>query len=347
MTEKRLAGHSEDFKPDILIPYSIDREILADSAISVISVRPETNKVNYEAVIIQSIEPYAQVIYMANLSGSLLNKKAIIASHYSSQLKFALNGKEELKKYPQMQKRFEEKFNITFQKAKIIGSYEAIIDYKLRKNADELFSIMVPEEDFLEMYGQTIKKIGDYFVLNYDIPAVITRHHSDTAVFIIAIRLKSSKYRFYGIHHLIYQNMRKNKAVSFIDLEKRKYLPWYDQVRRTYHISRSHIEAMFDLTDYVFKTRDQCILFSETPLGQKLLQEKVFDEQQLEVRLAALKENPLVYIKQENNESRLANIIREGKTRKGPSFIEKDLDECTQIIKRIDWEKSFPGNSDF
>ena len=315
---------------------------LTDSAVTVISVRPETNKVDYEAVIIKSIEPYAEVVYLASLSGCLLNKKAIVASHYSSQLQFAINGKEEMQKYPQMQKRFEEKFKINFHEAKIIGSYEAIVDYKIKNSADELFGTMVPEEDFLEMYGHTIKKIEGYFVLNYAIPAVITRHHDDTAVFIIAIRLKNSKYRFCGIHHLIYQNMRKNKAVSFLDLEKRRYLPWYDQVRRTYHISRSHIEAMFDLTDYVFKNQSQRIFFTETPLGQKLLQEDVFDKESLEERLTTLKENPMVYLKLEDGGLQLANIIQEGKIRKGPSFIEKDVEECSRIIKRIDWEKSLP-----
>jgi hypothetical protein len=340
MIQKLVPGKPEEIEPDILIPYQIAGDNLMDSSIAVISVRPETNHVNYEAIIIQSVEPYAEVIYMASLSGCLLNKRAIVASHYSSQLQFAIDGKEEMKKYPEMQKRFEEKFKINFREAKIIGAYEAILDYKIKKDADELFGTMVPETDFLEMYGHTIKKIDGYFVLNYDIPAVITRHHDDTAVFIIAIRLKSSRYRFCGIHHLIYENMRKNKAVSFLDLEKRRYLPWYDQVRRTYHISRSHIEAMFDLTDYVFKNENQRILFADTPLGQKLLQEGVFDEEGLEERLTALKDNPLVYLEQEDGSMKLANIIQEGKIRKGPSFIEKDLDECSKIIKRIDWEKS-------
>lgn len=340
MIRNVISGKHDEVTPDILIPYHITWEELRDSFITIIAVRPETNTVTYESAIIKSIEPYADVIYMASLSGNLLNDKAIVACHYSSQLQFAIEGKEEMGKYPEMVKQFEEKFKVSFQEAKIIGAFGAILEYKIKKNADQLFKIMVPETDFLEMYGHTIKKINGYYILDYDIPAVITRHHKNTAVFIVAVRLKDNRYRFCGIHHLIYENMRKDKRIKIPDSKKRRHLPWYDRIRRTYHISRSHIEAMFDLTDYVFKDEKERIGYADTPLGQLLLDKGIFTGEQLEERLSALKDNPLVYLNQEDGSLKLVNIISEGKIRKASTFLEKDLEACAEIINQINWDKS-------
>jgi len=104
-------------------------------------------------------------------------------------------------------------------------------------------------------------------------------------------------------------------------------------------MSRSHIEAMFDLTDFVFKDENERIGFAETPLGRRLLQEKVMTESQLEERLALLKENPLVYLEHPGEPAKLVDIILEGKEHKGNEFMEYDLLQCCKIIERIDWER--------
>ncbi|MCP5046284.1 MAG: hypothetical protein GY940_03875 [bacterium] len=338
-----MPGNGEEIRPDVLVPYSAadDKRELSNSSIFVISVRPESNKVNYEAAIIKAVSPHANAVYLANLSGSLVNDKAIIACHYSSQLQFAINGKAEMSKYPEMVRAFEEKFNVDFPVANIIGSFDAIVDYKIKENAEELFSTMVPYENFLDIYGQTIKKIDDFFVLNYDIPAVITRHHEDTNIFIIALRLKDNSARFADLHHLIYDSISNNESTAILGPKERQNLPleWYNRIRRTYHISRSHIEAMFDLTDYVFKDNTRRIGFADTPLGQRLLDLGIIPPDQLEKRLSLLKDKPLVYLDQEDGTMKLVDIILEGKTKQGDTFIESNLDECAHIIGKINWKK--------
>jgi hypothetical protein len=333
----------EDVRPDVLIPYSAtaDMERLKDSSISLISVRPETNKVNYEATIVQSVAPYAEAVYLANLSGELINNRAIVACHYSSQLQFAIGAKDEMARFPEMVARFEEKFKVNFMEAPIIGSFEALLDYRLREDADDLFATMVPDSDFLDMYGQTIKRIDGYYVMNYDMPAIITRHHEDTAMFILAVRLKDKATRFSNLHHLIYDNMLKNEKVEIIGPQERKrlQLEWYDQIRRTFHISRSHIEAMFDLTDYVFKNETERIAYADTPLGQKLISMGIIPEDQLEKRLHQLKDAPLVYIHQEDGSEKLVDIILEGKIKQNKEFVELDLEQCCRIFEKIDWER--------
>jgi hypothetical protein len=343
MIRKVVSGTHEEVKPDVLIPYiaSNDKAKLADSSMCVISVRPESNKVKYEATIIQSVSPFADAVYLASLSGSLVNDKAIIATHYSSQLQFAINGKKEMSKYPEMVSVFEEKFNENFHGAPIIGAYEAILDFKIRSDGEDLFRTMVPASDFLDLYGQTIKKIDGYYVLNYDIPAIITRHHKETHMFIMALRLKDNSTRFSELHHLIYDNMCKNEETTILGPKSREKLPmeWYNRIRRTYHMSKSHIEAMFDLTDYVFKDESERIDFAATPLGQRLIKEAILPEDQLEQRMALLKNNPLVYLKQPDGSAKLVDIILEGKIRSGSKFIEHDLLECCKLIEKIDWQR--------
>lgn len=340
MSIKISPARHKEVEPDVLIPYTIDRNTLSDSSVLLIYVRPETNKINYEAAIIKAASPYADAVYLANLSGNLVNNKAIVASHYSIQLQFAIEGKDKLAKYPEMIQEFEKKFKVDFRDAEIIGPFEAIVEYKIKKSADDLFETMVPDADFLEMYGQTIKRIGGYYVVNYDIPAIITRHHEETNMFSIALRLKSDRYGFLDIDYFIYENMCKSETTSLLDSETRHSLPWYKLVRRTYHISRSHIEAMSDLTDYVFKNEGTRIGYMDTPLGKKLVEEGIIKEDRLEERLTYLKENPLVYLDRPDGSLKLVNIITEGKERKGSKFFQNDLHQCCEIIKNINWEKS-------
>ncbi len=336
-------GILQDAQPDILIPYDLTTtgDSLLNSSIAVISVRPETNKVIYEAAIIHAISPYAAVVYLASLSGNLINEDAIVAAHYSSQLQFAIEGKKEMAKYPEMIDIFEEKFKVCFETAPIIGAFDAVLEHHLAIDFEELFSTIVPEADFIEFYGQTIKKISGYYVLNYDIPAIITRHHANTAMFIIAIRLKDNTHRFSDLHHLIYEGMSKNANTGLIgpQIQQNPPLEWYNRVRRTYHMSRSHIEAMFDMTDYVFKNNRERIGFRDTPLGQKLLQLGIMKADELEERLSELKENPLVYLNQPDGSKKLVDIILEGKILHDSTFEENSLDECSGIFAQINWGK--------
>lgn len=328
----------QEFAPDILIPYTMSREELSNATMVIISVRPETNYARYEAAIIRAIAPIGRVVYMANLAGPLINDRAIVARHYSSQLEFAVNGKKEMAKYPEMIEKFEKKFNVPFHDACIIGSYEAVIEH-IKKDPEELFHTMVSGSDFLECYGQTIKKIEGFYVLNYDIPAILTRHNEKTNVFIIAVRFKDPGVHLAEVDHVIYNNLCQGEATYILDAEIRQDLAWFNLVRRTYHISRSHIEAMFDLTDYVFKNKNQSIHFSETPLGVALLDRDILSPDHLEERLKLLKDNPLVYIDEPNGIQKLVNIIWAGKVQKQSTFIEKSLDECCHLVKKINWEK--------
>jgi len=320
-------------KPDILIPY--DRSKAEDSSIIVIAVRPETNKIDYESVIVSAIEPYAELIYLANLSGDVVKKHSIILAHSSSQFTFSVVGKEEIAKYPEMIKRFEEKFGESFDKAKIVGSYETICDNLVDKDAESLFSTIVPDDKFLEFYGQTIKKIDDYYIINYDIPAIFGKYGSSSDIFVIAIRLKDSTHSFSSINKSIYQSFYDKKEIDLLDQDLRKNMKWFDQVRRTYHISKNHIDAMFDLTNYVFVSNNARIDFPDTPLGIKLISLGIFSKNELISFAKKLNDNPLVKIRDNDNNAKLANVMNLVKMSNTP-VNKESLTRCANILAKVE-----------
>ncbi len=234
--------------PDILIEYKYDFENI--TPVSVIYVRPETNKISYEKAILKGILPYSDVIYMANLNGELFIKNALILDHYSSQYRFAIYGPEEIKKYPIMAKKIEEYFNIEINSPSLIGSFEAIL--KMNITPEELFNTFVDDKDFYKIYGQTIKKINGMYIINYDLPAIFLRYDYNSNTFIIVIKLKSNKISFQEINHSIANEIQNDKYLKFYDEEKYKDMDLIEKAKRTYHFSVSHIMAMYDMTDFVY-----------------------------------------------------------------------------------------------
>lgn len=339
LMEKRTTNKIIEIKPDILVPYDINH--IKNKSICVISVRPETNKIDYESIIMQSVSKFAEIVYMANLSGEIINKKAIIAGHYPSQSKFALLGKNEIAKYPEMVSKFEKKFKTSFWKAYILGSYEVVSGlFDVKYNRDELFEIYVPEDDILELYGQTIKKVNDCFIVNYDMPTVLHKHNASTDILVMAIEL-TKEITFAEINHKIYNNFQSKQNIPILDIEKRKSMQWFNQVRRTYHMSRNHIQSMFDLRDYVLSENGERIHFADTPLGKRLIEKKIFSYEEIEEKLKLIKENPLIELNLDNGEVLLVNIMEEGTKKKGGKYYEKSLEQCCELFHRINWDKSF------
>jgi hypothetical protein len=290
-------------KPDILINYSFDC-IDDDTAIAVIYVRPDTNIVSYEKAILKGVQGHGKVIYMANLNGKLFIKDALILDHYSIQYKFAIYGKSELAKYPEMIQGFENHFHTSFEQANIIGSFEALI--KLHLEPAKLFSFFVDDTCFLKLYGQTIKKISDCYIINYDLPFLLNKYNDKTNIFVIVLQYNSNEINFQSINDSIFKEFKKDKYAPIIDEDKLKKLNSFEQVKRTYHISGNHIKAMYDMIDFVFINESTHISFIDTPLGKKLMNMNITEKQ-----LYSIREQPINYLKQQNK-LELINILEEG-----------------------------------
>jgi hypothetical protein len=274
-----------EVKPDVLIDY-----LPGDSNLpmAVVYVRPETNEIHYEKSIILGIMPFADVVYLANLNGRLFIKDALILEHYSSQYKFAIYAKEEMAKYPEMVNEFENYFGVKFEKAKIIGAFEALL--RMEITDEGMFNKIVIGKNFHRFYGQTIKKIENYYVVNYDIPAIIKRYVPQANVFALAIRFRTDDVNFLSVNQSIFEQIKSNHA-EIISEAKLKKLEWNEQIKRTYHISRNHVMAMFDMMDFIIKVNNTHINFTDTPFGKMLIEDYGFADEEL----YQLKENPLIY----------------------------------------------------
>ncbi|MBN2547133.1 MAG: hypothetical protein JXB50_15130 [Spirochaetes bacterium] len=310
--------------PDIIIEYNYDFENI--NPVSVIYVRPETNKISYEKAILKGILPYSDVIFMANLNGQLFIKNALILDHYASQYRFAIYGPEEIKKYPLMSKKIEDYFNIDINSPKLIGSFEAIL--KLNITPEELFNTFVDDKDFYKICGQTIKKLYDMYIINYDLPAIFLRYDDNSNIFIIVIKFKNNKIKFQDINYSIANEIKNDKYLKFYDEEKYKDMDLIEKAKRTYHFSSSHTMAMYDMSDFVYNTNGERIQLKETPLGYYLLNNNIASED----ILIKLKEFPIINTKKNNQETPI-NIIEDIKN--------YNFEQCIELIKNINLNKNF------
>ncbi len=176
-------------KPTIIIPYP-GPSLAPDVQDIFIYLRPESNGVQVEGPLLKSIRDYPapkgslKIIYMANIPGSFLIKHRIIEEHYSLKVRFAMLGRDLFT--PTMRRSFEDYFQIPFSEAEIIGAFKAL--KKLKLTSEELFHLWIPEKDLLTIHGQTVKKVKDIFIVNYDIPALIHKNNNRTNIFVIILR---------------------------------------------------------------------------------------------------------------------------------------------------------------
>ena len=176
-------------QPTIIIPYPGPSRA-PDVQDIFIYLRPESNGVRVEGPLLKSIRDYPapkdslRIIYMANIPGSFLVKHRIIEEHYSLNVRFAVHGRDLFT--ANMRRAFEEYFQISFNEADIIGSFEAL--GKLKLNYEELFHLWLPEKDLFTIHGQTVKRFKGLFIVNYDIPALIHKNNNRTNIFVIILR---------------------------------------------------------------------------------------------------------------------------------------------------------------
>lgn len=302
--------------PDIIIEYKkIDKENFKFKNVATIYVRPEANELSFEKAILKGVLPYADVIYMANLNGLLFIRDAMILEHYASQYRFAIYGVDEIKKYPEMVKKIEEYFNISINSCELLGAFDAIL--KLNISAEELFNTYVDESSFLKICGQTIKKIKDIYIINYDLPAILEKYNLDSNVFIIVIEFKNNNIAFNTINYSIAAELFKDQIED--QILKAQLL---NKAKRIYHISTGHIMAMYDMIDFVYLDNGKRIKLIDTPLGFYLINNKIISEE----KLLNLKEYPLVNIPI-NGKRELINVIED--------TYYFSFEECIELFKNL------------
>jgi hypothetical protein len=280
--------------PDILAAYPPQEDGFAAGSrpvsYAVVYVRPESNGLLYERAIAAAIRRRGEeVIYLANLNGGLLQSDGILEGHYVTQLRFASDPRAEAARYPEVAERLAQRFGAPAGRLELVGSFEAASRTGLSE--EELFETFVPPADFLSCWGQQFKRIGGIVVANPGLPAVLRRYTPQANVFVLAVRSADGSSGFFAdLNRAIYREITSRTETPLVDGERLGPLPWSEKVRRTYHISRTHLMAMFDLADFVYLDDRRRLGVAHTPLGRRLLDEGVLTAE----RLQAVKRDPLV-----------------------------------------------------
>ena len=160
---------------------------------------------------------------------------------------------------PGMRETFERFFGIPFDKAEIVGAFDALD--RLGINEEELFQLWVPVYDILEIEGQLIKRTAEnLFIVNYDIPALLHKNHAGTDVAAMVFRTQLSYQDFQPAVDEIRQALVRE---GILDPDKPE--------RRVFHYSKGPFEQLLDAQGYVYNVRDEPIGLDELPFGRFLL----------------------------------------------------------------------------
>lgn len=203
-------------------------------------LRPESNGVLVESMLFRVLKFYSskcQVVYLANIPGDFIVKNKIIEQHYAVKIHFAIHGKNAFTEV--MCQKFEKYFGIPFKSAKIIGAFKAL--KILHVSEEELFRLWVSPDDYAQIHGQSLKRKKDYFIVNYDIPAVLHKNSRKTDIAVMIFRSFLSKDEF---HHMVKDMHDKLVAEKVITPDR--------PLARTFHYSHGPFEQILDGIGYLY-----------------------------------------------------------------------------------------------
>jgi hypothetical protein len=206
-------------------------------------LRPESNGIAVESAIMKGVSRVPDwqnnfnLVYLANLPGDFLNAKGVVEEHYQTRIKFAKIGKSIFTPY--MAGVFSGYFKVNFGEAQIIGSYSALS--LLGLDEEELFKLWVDEDNMLILNGQTIKKIGNYFIVNSDIPSILHKNNEKTDIAVMIFRTVFWGKDFYNV----ILNMTKVLLDEGI-------LHSESQFSHVFHYSKGPFEQILDAVGFLY-----------------------------------------------------------------------------------------------
>lgn len=230
--------------PSILVPF---KERACDTQGSCqdvfVYLRPESNGVLVESTMLKVIKDNkvfrdnVELAYLANLPGDFIMRNLIVESHYAVRLHFAVRGKRSFT--DQMKKKFEAFFQVPFEGAKILGAFSALRE--LGVNAEELFKLWVPPYEMTVINGQVIKRRGDVFIVNYDIPAILHKNNKNTDIAVMILRT--------GLDWDTFHELVESMTIALID---RGILDPTKPPSRIFHFSKGPFEQILDGIGYFY-----------------------------------------------------------------------------------------------
>ena len=251
--------------PKIIVPF---RSSCGDNRCAdfcqdmVVYLRPETNGIQTESILFRVFKDPAwhsrvELVYLANLPGAFLSERGVVERHYAHRIRFARQGAPAFT--PSMRETFSRFFGVPFDRARIVGAYEAL--GLLGLDEESLFKVWVPVYDLLEMEGQLVKRVSEnLYVVNYDIPALLTKNHTGTDVASMVFRTDLSYEEFKPAVDQIRQALVRE---GLLDPDKPEH--------RVFHWSRGPFEQLLDAQGYVYTVRDEPVSLTDLAFGRYLL----------------------------------------------------------------------------
>ena len=258
--------------PKIIVPYrSVGSLELGSEPFHdiVVYLRPETNGIQTESILFRVFKDpvwkgKVELVYLANVPGAFLLEQGVVERHYAHRVRFARQGAAAFT--PDMKETFSRFFGVPFDEARVVGAFEALS--LLQMDEDNLFRVWVPVYDLLDLEGQLVKRIGtDLFVVNYDIPALLMKHHAGTDVAAMVFRTR-----------LTYRDFRAAVDQIRLALVREKLLDPDKPENRVFHWSRGPFEQLLDARGYVYTVRDEPVEISELAFGRFLLEKGETEE---------------------------------------------------------------------
>ncbi len=229
-------------EPSLLVPYA-GPDSSGDTCDVYLYLRPETNGVLTESVIMKTIvgekrwKDSVKLVYLANYPGDFIQTRHLVEHHYRVKIFFARNGGKVFSKG--MKRDFEDKFQIDFNADKVLGAFDALGETGLSE--EELFGYRVGEDEMMVTLGQNVKRRGDIWIVNYDIPAILHRNTFNTDIAVMVFRVSLS-----------WKDFENLVAQMSLHMVESGVLGRNTPPSRAFHYSKSPWEQLLDGIDYLW-----------------------------------------------------------------------------------------------
>ena len=259
----------ETRKPAILVPFS-PAGAGFDCRDIFVYLRPESNGVEVESIIMNALRTEdscrdkVKLAYLANIPGDFISTKGLIEHHYRIRLLFSLKGKQLFTRH--MRKVFKAYFRCSFDKADIIGPYEAM--QRLGVDEETLFKTWVKPSNMLNINGQSIKKIKNFYVLNYDIPALLNKNNVNTDIAVMIFRVCRE---IENVHFMIDAIEKRLKEKGIVNI--------LSPSSRIFHYSKGPFEELLDSSGFLYDRESKNVPLDEVTFGRFLVENGITLEQ--------------------------------------------------------------------
>ncbi|TFG65343.1 MAG: hypothetical protein E4H36_00275 [Spirochaetales bacterium] len=294
MSAENSDGTGDGRLPTVIVPYEGACPAL-DCQDIFVYLRPETNGVRVESILFRVIHDNAEyksrvsLVYLANIPGDFIVSRKIVEEHYAAKLFFTVKGKSVFTGW--MKERFQDYFKVSFEDAQLLGAFEAL--EVLGMTCDELFRLRVPQSSMLVLNGQSIKSYRGYYILNYDLPAVLHRNNNQTDVAVMIFRTNLS---FEGIHLMI---SRMGEALTREDI-----LHPEKPLSRVFHYSKGPFEQVLDAIGYLYRGDGSHVPLNDLTFCRYLLSKGMTLEE-----IIVLIKNPVMRFRISPSETREEDIF--------------------------------------